>query len=498
MESNPRTMKLVDVKWFLKAVKREDYEIFHRLISFIAITGAIGHLIFYLILNSFDGFVESILLRSAAIAIFLSYLFLKSKSLSRAKVWYFELSWAFVMLTLFNVFLIINEASTYWAASLIFAAVTYGAIAQPLKALFLYPISVVPVLFWFYLYGASDVSVIKTAAILNIPGYFLVYAIGGVQAITKSTYAELQQTKIKLVEVERLATFTRVFEKFVPKQFISKISSGDISTIEFGKAKTEVLTVLFSDIRNFTTISEKFPPQELLDQLNIHFKKMSSIIHDHNGFIDKFIGDEIMALFDGETKKGVENALDSAIRIQKAQGRYNQWALHHKAEFFNVGVGLHTGEVVIGTVGSVDRMDSTVLGDVVNVGARLESLTSYYGVGIVVSSSIKNFVSENVKYHFRELDMVVVKGKSKPEIIFEVVEGGSIEQQKRLLAVLDEYRVGLTLYRSHKWGMALSVFNKCLIGCGKDRVLDIYIERCEKYIKQPPDEFWSPAINFNL
>ncbi|MGL1902755.1 MAG: adenylate/guanylate cyclase domain-containing protein [Fibrobacterales bacterium] len=467
--------------------------------KFIFLTGFFGHIGFYFILEYLTDYWENVYLRLAAIAIYGSYVFILKKGFySTAVKRYFELSFAITLPIMFNIFLIMNNANVYWGVSLVLSTVIYGLIAQPKWALILYPLGVGVAVGVLFELGHLDGELLKRVLIINLASYFLMYALAGVQSISKYTFNELKQTKIRLAESEKISELTIIFEKFVPKQFISKIANGDISTIEFGKAKTEILTVLFSDIRNFTTISERYPPQELLDQLNIHFQKMSSIIHNYNGFVDKFIGDEIMALFDGDTGGGIKNALDSAIMIQKAQWRYNQWAEHHETELFNVGVGLHTGEVVIGTVGSSDRMDSTVLGDVVNVGARLESLTSYYGVGIIVSSAIKGGVGAGSEYHFRELDMVVVKGKSQPEIIFEVIEGNPVERQNKLLRILDEFHVGLGLYRNHKWDMALSIFEKCLNDCGSDKVLTIYVERCKNNIKTPPNEFWNPRIDFNI
>ena len=171
------------------------------------------------------------------------------------------------------------------------------------------------------------------------------------------------------------------FKKFVPVQFLNRIASQGIENIELGKAQNEIITILFSDIRSFTNLSENITPQELLNFLNAYFRRMNQSIHDNHGFVDKFIGDAIMALFDLPEKSDEEEAMygvKAAIDMQLTLKEYNRERDRAGYIPVNMGIGVHSGPVVIGTVGSEDRMDSTVLGDSVNMAARLEGLTKYY------------------------------------------------------------------------------------------------------------------------
>ncbi|MGL1935634.1 MAG: adenylate/guanylate cyclase domain-containing protein [Fibrobacterales bacterium] len=475
-----------------------EYDVLLKLLPFMSITGVIGHVFFFVILGYYTPFVEVVELRVLTIVIFSTYYILPKFKFSLWVQWFYELSWVWVMVVFFNIYMVYNQCNVYSASSLIFGAVIYGLGAHPFKALYLFPMATLLVFIGYEDAIVSNPTILLNYMMVNIAAYFLMFLMTGAQAITRRTFLELKSTKHLLAESEKITALTRVFEKFVPKQFLSRISEGGIDRIQFGRAKTEFLTVLFSDIRNFTSISEKYSPQELLDQLNSHFRKISSIIHEHNGFVDKFIGDEVMALFEGNNSDTSYEAVISAIKIQNAQYVYNKWAVQHDLEEFRVGVAIHGGEVVVGTVGSEDRMDSTVLGDVVNVGARLESLTSYYGVDIIVSSNIYNsLVGTYENLIFRELDLVVVKGKSKPELIYEVIGGGGKEALKLKKELLEIYEKALRLYQRGKWIMAIDVFNECLQIYPDDSVSKIYITRSECYLDNPPDSDWERSYDFN-
>ena len=197
----------------------------------------------------------------------------------------------------------------------------------------------------------------------------------------KKAFEELKTTKMRLAETEAAAKLTAVFEKFVPKEFIKRIAPDGLEHLKFGQADTDFISILFCDIRSFTTLSEKMTPQELMDFLNDFFKRMTGPISQNKGFVDKFIGDAVMALFSIPEKANAGDALNSvraAIGMQAQIASFNKDNKRTDDNLLRVGVGIHSGPVIIGTVGSEERMESTVTGDTVNLASRLEGLTKFY------------------------------------------------------------------------------------------------------------------------
>ena len=230
---------------------------------------------------------------------------------------------------------------------------------------------------------------------------------------------ELNQT----IEVksEKNAALVDTFQKFVPVQFLNYIADQGIENIKLGKAEEAVVSILFADIRSFTSFSESIRPQQVLNFLNAYFKRMNMSIHANSGFIDKFLGDGLMALFNQTENhsKDAESAVNAAIEMQNSLTIYNQERASVPYIPIDVGIGLHGGSVIIGTVGSANRMDSTVLGDNVNLASRLEKLTKYYGVSIIISEIIYDLLPSPESFCIRMLDRVNVKGKQNPSIFMK-------------------------------------------------------------------------------
>ena len=212
-----------------------------------------------------------------------------------------------------------------------------------------------------------------------------------------------------------LEATNEIFRRFVPEPFLRRIAAGGITGIEVGHAEMVELTILFSDIRGFTSISEQMSPTALLEMLNSYFEALCEPIHEQGGFIDKFIGDAIMAIFDGEGH--AERALKAALGMQRALESWNQGSSHP----LKSGIGVHSGEVVIGTVGSSKRMDSTVLGDAVNLASRLEGLTKEHRRSIIASHKVVESArvwltrrGEEASWSAEQLGLAQVKGRREP------------------------------------------------------------------------------------
>lgn len=248
------------------------------------------------------------------------------------------------------------------------------------------------------------------------------------------------------------------------------------------------LTVLFSDIRGFTTISEKMTPEELVALLNEYLTTMTNQVFHYDGLLDKYMGDAIMAVFGApldqpdHALRACRTALAMMKELRKLQEKW-------KAEgrpVFDIGVGLNSGDMVVGNMGSEMRFDYTVMGDMVNLGARLEGINKEYGTNVIISE----FTYEKVKDAMccRELDGVRVKGKMKPVKIYELL--GEKKDEAAFKDLLEGFARGLALYREAKWDEAIAEFQGVLASRPDDYSSKMYVERCKNLKENPPAEPW--------
>lgn len=275
-----------------------------------------------------------------------------------------------------------------------------------------------------------------------------------------------------------------IFQKYVPAEIIDEVLKIGSDALLTGK-KQEA-TILFSDIRSFTSISERLTAEELVNSLNTYFNIMVAIIIEHKGIIDKFIGDAIMAIYgapamhDDDPLQAVLTGLDM---LESLKG-FNRQQTRGGKPSFKIGIGLNTGEVVVGNIGSTQKLEYTCIGDAVNLASRLEGLTKLYGVPIIISE----FTYDRIKYSImaRELDSVRVKGKEKPVKIYEPfrdVDG----YQKEGYGIFNE---AINLYRKMNFSEAMELFTKSYSILKKDIPSSIYIDRCKELIQNPPAEDW--------
>jgi len=287
--------------------------------------------------------------------------------------------------------------------------------------------------------------------------------------------------KLQLAHSRRLVMMADMFEKFVPKQFLRRIAREGIENIQLGKAEADEISVLFADIRGFTSLSESLTPQELLNFLNACFTRLDKVVHEHNGFIDKFMGDGIMALFEpGEQGQSAGRAVTAAIQMQAAIKIYNEHRARCGYAPIAIGVGINTGSVIIGTVGSSERMDSTVLGDNVNVASRLQELTKIFGVRILISEQTASALRDQASFALRELGAVTVRGRQRPVRLYEVMNADPPElcQQKQATRLLHED--ALAHYRNSDFSEAARLWRECLVLAPDDSVPRYWLQCCER------------------
>ncbi|MFP4006481.1 MAG: ATP-binding protein [Spirulinaceae cyanobacterium] len=272
-----------------------------------------------------------------------------------------------------------------------------------------------------------------------------------------------------------LARINISYARFVPQDFLGFLGRDSIIDVQLGDRVAKEMSILFSDMRSFTTISEGMTPEENFDFINNYLSQISPLIRAQKGFIDKYIGDAIMALFPAD----ITNAVDCAIAMQQQVRKFNQTQLKKGAKPVQIGIGIHYGSLMIGTVGEVQRMDSTVIADSVNLASRLETLTKTYGVGIIISEAIFERLEAGHPYILRYLDRVKVKGKHNAVSIYEVLNGDEEEQLKLKQKTLLEYEQALQLYEEENYTAAAAQFNIILKVNSQDKVAALYRDRCQ-------------------
>ncbi len=223
----------------------------------------------------------------------------------------------------------------------------------------------------------------------------------------------LQQRQLAQNEARaQLESLNRAYVRFVPAEFLRQLGKANITKVELGDYQCTNITILFSDIRNFTTMAENMSASDTFMFLNQYLAKLGPVVREHNGFIDKYIGDAIMAIF-----TSTDDAVNAGLAMLRALDEFNA---EYADNAIRIGVGLHTGEVMLGTIGETFRMEGTVIGDTVNLAARLETLTKTYDTPFLISETVKDTLSNPETYTIHFVDEVLAKGKSIPTKIYSV------------------------------------------------------------------------------
>jgi len=285
------------------------------------------------------------------------------------------------------------------------------------------------------------------------------------------------------------------FERFVPTDFISILNREEIEDVAIGDSSHENMSVLFSDIRSFTTLSESMTPAENFTFLNDYLLAIGPSIQRYGGFIDKFIGDAIMALFIGKIVGVANDSVDAAIEMLIRVREFNFFRRRNHLEPIAIGVGLNTGPLSLGTIGFEKRMETTVIGDTVNLASRMEGLTKQYGINIAITSDTVVQLIEKEKFFYREIDTVKVKGKNLPVTFYDLFNGDADNIKEKKIITFDSFNEALSLYKARQWDDALKLFGEIQQGFEEDKVLQIYIDRCKIFQQRPPAEDWDGVFN---
>ena len=296
---------------------------------------------------------------------------------------------------------------------------------------------------------------------------------------------------LKKFSLEQQMRLTEAYQRFVPKQLLTNLNKESILDVQLGDQVQKEMSILFSDIRSFTMLSESMSPEENFGFVNTYLSKMGPIVRDNHGYIDKYIGDSIMALFD----RSPEDAVLTSVKMLDALREYNKERIQEGLVPIRIGIGVNTGKMMLGTLGESDRMEGSVISDAVNLAARLEGLTKLYKTSLLLSEATLLKIEKNL-FQTRLIDKVAVKGKKIPVMVHEVLNGEVAELMDEKISTLTNFNKGFDFYQNQQFDNALVLFTKCLKKVPEDGVAELYVERCQKLISSGWDtEKWD-GINY--
>jgi adenylate cyclase len=294
-----------------------------------------------------------------------------------------------------------------------------------------------------------------------------------------------------LERLEKLRT-RRTLERYVSKNLVAEILENPDSYYSSLRGVRVPVTILFSDLIGFTTLAEKADPEALVRQLNEYLSRMTSEIFSNGGTLDKFIGDAIMAVWGNVrslgTAQDAKSCARAALGMRRELSKLNQTWREQGRMGLGMGIGINHGEVIVGNIGSQDRMDPTVIGDAVNLASRLEGLTRIYGVDMLVGASVAELVRDEV--YLRSVARVQVKGKTKPVDVFTFIAARGEETDPELLKWLETYEEALEKFRARDFTDAKILFSRFLEFYPDDLLAKMYLQRALEYEQAPPDEAW--------
>jgi class 3 adenylate cyclase/CheY-like chemotaxis protein len=288
-----------------------------------------------------------------------------------------------------------------------------------------------------------------------------------------------------------LTIINAAYSNFVPKEFLRILNKTSITDVALGNLVKKDITILFSGIRGFTSIAEKIDSEEIFSLLNKYYTGVTSIIQKNKGFIDKFIGDEIVVLF----PESAENAVRAAGEINRYLQEFNHSQSSLGKLNFKIGIGIHSGSVTLGTLGGKERMDTTVIGNAVGIAKKIETLTKSFSVPIIISSTTFSVLPDNFKLDSREIEHLRVGGSEGFITLYDYFGSEEPSKVDKIKSVASEYFRALTLYRGGYFTKAKDLFSNCQSQIPGDPIFSLHINRCNDKLLGIENN--DPAANSN-
>jgi len=288
---------------------------------------------------------------------------------------------------------------------------------------------------------------------------------------------------------EAMLRIHEVTKKFVPLEFIRSLGKETLTDVKLGDQVEKIVTVLFTDIRDFTTLSEKMTPEENFHFVSSFNARLGPVIRSNNGFINQYLGDSIMAIF----PENPEDALRAAVGMQKAVHDLNKERKELGLPSIRAGIGMHTGSLIMGITGDEFRMDAATISDTVNTAARIESLTKYYKSPLLLSDHTLQYLNEQNGFHFRHLGSVRLKGKNNLLSIIECINGFEELQFERKLQTISLFSTAMSNYHEQQFENALQLFQTILTNDPDDLTAHYFLTNTKKYLREGVPKNWTGA-----
>jgi class 3 adenylate cyclase len=308
-------------------------------------------------------------------------------------------------------------------------------------------------------------------------------------AIEAANLFERNIREIKKRE-EAILRINEVIRKFVPYEFISSLGYEDIIDIKLGDQVERIVTVLFTDIRDFTTLSEQMTPEENFKFVSSFNARLGPIIRSHNGFINQYLGDSIMAIFPGEPVE----ALNAGIAMQQEIEALNRERETEGLPLIQAGIGMHTGPLIMGITGDDYRLDAATISDTVNTSSRIESLTKHYKANLLLSGETLRYIPNTDRYAFRQLGKVLLKGKNNQMDIIECLNGQAPDIQSRRESALPLFHDAIRHFQQQQFVLATQCFEKILASDPQDHTSVVFLERAYHYAQFGVPANWTGAV----
>ena len=348
--------------------------------------------------------------------------------------------------------------------------------------------------------STADIPIIFISALEDITDKVRAFEVGGVDYIPKpfefkeviarvETHLVLRRLQGQLRQsnelleqrvAERTAELVNLntaLERFVPHEFLDFLGKDNLVDVKLGDQVQQEMTVMFSDIRNFTADSEKMTPQDNFNFLNEYLRRVSPVIRQHQGIVDKYLGDGVMALF----PKSADNAVRAAIAMQGSLDDYNIYRSEKGLDPIRIGTGIHTGSLMLGIIGEEQRFQGTVISDAVNLASRLEGMTKMYGVSIIITTNVLINMADPAVYNYRFLDRVRVMGKTEALSVFDVFDSDPEADVELKLMTRNDFEQAIYLYHNKQFTEASDKFSGVLKKHPGDKAAQIYLQRSEYY-----------------
>ena len=277
-----------------------------------------------------------------------------------------------------------------------------------------------------------------------------------------------------------LARTTSIYSRFVPTEFLELLGHRNITEAELGDQVQREMTVLFVDIRAFTSLSERMTPQENFKFINSYLSRITPFIREYNGIVDKYIGDAVMALYPGKP----EDAIRSAVSIIEYLNVYNGYRAKSGYRPIDVGIGIHTGNLILGIIGDNERLEGTVISDAVNLASRIQDVTKLYGVSVIISQDTFVRLENPTEYNFRFLGKVKVKGKVQTVSLFEIFDGDNESHKELKSKTKTDFETAILLFSKRKFEEAAARFRSIVSRNPDDRAAMVFLNRADLLLKR--------------